>query len=89
MASAFPLGVALQRRLPMDDKWLNPHNPCLTMFSNASVHVLPFARALAPHTRAAAQDVLQIGLCATDHAAQHLRTPDTEQTMLVRRLFFA
>ena len=34
--------VALQRRLPADDQWLNPHNLYLTMFSPATVHVLPF-----------------------------------------------
>ena len=34
--------VALQRRLPEDDQWLNPHNLYLTMFSPATVHVLPF-----------------------------------------------
>ena len=34
--------VALQRRLPEDDQWLNPHNLYLAMFSPATVHVLPF-----------------------------------------------
>ena len=34
--------VAPQRRLPSDDAWLNPHNPRLAMFANASMHVLPF-----------------------------------------------
>ena len=34
--------VALQRRLPEDDQWLNPHNLYMTMFSPATVHVLPF-----------------------------------------------
>ena len=22
-------------------RWVNPHNPCLTMFANSSIHVLP------------------------------------------------
>ncbi len=39
--------IAMQRRLPIDDQWVNPHNLCLAMFANASVHVLPFAVPLA------------------------------------------
>ena len=34
--------VALQRRVPEDDQWVNPHNLYLAMFSPATVHVLPF-----------------------------------------------
>ena len=42
--------VALQRRHPIDDQWVNPHNPCLAMFANASIHVLPFALASVART---------------------------------------
>ena len=34
--------VALQRRLPEDDQFVVPHNLYLTMFSPASVNVMPF-----------------------------------------------
>ena len=34
--------VALQRRLPEDDQWVVPHNLYLTVFSPASVNVMPF-----------------------------------------------
>ena len=55
--------IAMQRRWPIDDQWVNPHNPCLAMFANASVHVLPFATSsdtLARAVLAAADEV-----CAT------------------------
>ena len=34
--------VALQRRLPEDDRWVIPHNLEMAMFSPATVNVLPF-----------------------------------------------
>jgi hypothetical protein len=34
--------TALQRRLPSDDQWVNPHNPCLAVYATGSCHVLPF-----------------------------------------------
>ena len=34
--------VALQRRLPEDDQWVVPHNLYLTLFSPASLNVMPF-----------------------------------------------
>ena len=34
--------MALQRRLPEDDQFVVPHNLYLTMFSPASVNVMPF-----------------------------------------------
>ena len=37
-----PERVALQRRLPEDDRWVVPHNLELAMFSPATVNVLPF-----------------------------------------------
>eukprot|EP00973_Karenia_brevis_P086684 12019634-Karenia_brevis.AAC.1 len=34
--------IALERLLPEDDQWLNPHNLSLAMFSPATVHFAPF-----------------------------------------------
>ena len=32
--------VSLQRRLPDDDQWLNPHNPAMAMYASSTCHVL-------------------------------------------------
>ena len=34
--------VALERPLPEDDQWVNPHNLPLAMFSPSTVHFAPF-----------------------------------------------
>ena len=34
--------VALQRRLPSDDQWLNPHNIYLAVYATGSAHITPF-----------------------------------------------
>ena len=34
--------IALERKLPEDDQWLNPHNLSIAMFSPSTVHLAPF-----------------------------------------------
>ena len=62
--------VALQRRLPEDDQFVVPHNLYLTMFSPASVNVMPF-------------DPLHGADHARAYATKYCRSPMFERTLSV------